>query len=65
MNVYIFFWKRYYLEKNTNNSYFHAQFPVPPLMTFHWEVYEKCSQDFFICLNYLQDVISEAHLQVT
>jgi len=52
------------MKKDENNSYFHARFPIPPLITFHWEVYEKCSQDFLICLKYLQDVVVETHLQV-
>ncbi|KAL5243977.1 hypothetical protein ACI65C_011387 [Semiaphis heraclei] len=53
------------MKKNENNSYFYARFPIPPLITFHWEVYEKCSQDFLICLKYLQDVVVETHLQRT
>lgn len=52
------------MEKNENNSYFYAQFPVPPLITFHWEVYEMCSQDIFKCLKYLHEVVVETHLQV-
>lgn len=55
---------RFYLEKDENNSYFNAQFPVPPLMTFHWEVYEQCSKDFLTCLQYLHGVVSETQLQV-
>ncbi|VVC30461.1 EGF-like calcium-binding domain [Cinara cedri] len=55
--------RRYYLKSDKNSSYFYAQFPVPPLISFHWEVYEKCSENVLTCLKYLQDVISDTQFQ--
>ncbi|XP_049876133.1 uncharacterized protein LOC126373840 [Pectinophora gossypiella] len=51
--------RRYHKDKPENIGYFDV-FPVPPLKSLHWQVYENCADNFYKCIVYLHSIITSA-----
>lgn len=55
-------WDRRYYHKKPQESlvgYF-ASFPLPPLRSLHWKIYDNCNSNFYQCIIYLHSIISTA-----